>query len=80
MQNVFPSKSTAFRHVVYTCYQPAAMASDELLAEKRRAYQEHLITTHWPAMNLQLFDQAIGALQYPTGTQKTSHILTLTIW
>lgn len=27
VQNVFPEKLTAWRHVVYTCFQPRSMAS-----------------------------------------------------
>lgn len=63
LQNVFPRRITDFRHAVYTCYQPASMASGADIQEKQRAYQEHLLTTHWPAMNIRLYerDQAVGA-------------------
>ena len=37
------------RFVVYMCYQPAAMATAEDMALKRRAFEEHRVTTHWPA-------------------------------
>ncbi len=37
------------RFVVYTCYQPATMATPEDLALKRRAFDEYRVTTHWPA-------------------------------
>ncbi len=38
--------------MLYTCYQPAAMASEADLAAKREAYQQYRITTHWPAANV----------------------------
>ena len=52
LQNVFPEKTTSFRHVVYTCYQPASMADEAGMAEKKRMYKNYLISTHWPAMNV----------------------------
>ena len=52
LQNVFPDATKDFRHVVYTCYQPAAMASAKELEEKKRIYDNFLISTHWPAMNV----------------------------
>jgi hypothetical protein len=40
------------RHVLYTCYQPAAQATEADLAAKRHAYENYAITTHWPAANV----------------------------
>lgn len=40
------------RHVLYTCYQPAALATEADLAAKQRAYEGYRITTHWPAQNV----------------------------
>lgn len=63
-QNTFPRKLQAFRHVVYTCYQPASMATQADLCKKQKAYEQYLLTTHWPAMNIRLYErnQAIGEL------------------
>ena len=41
--------SARCRFVVYMCYQPATMATPEDLALKRQAFDEHRVTTHWPA-------------------------------
>jgi hypothetical protein len=38
--------------VLYTCYQPAAQATEADLAAKRHAYENYAITTHWPAANV----------------------------
>ena len=46
------------RHVVYTCYQPASMASDQDLQQKQEAYKQFRLTTHWPALNIRLYDDA----------------------
>jgi len=46
---LYSQASMRCRFVVYTCYQPATMATPEDLALKRRAFDEHRVTTHWPA-------------------------------
>ena len=38
--------------MLYTCYQPAAQATEADLAAKRHAYENYAITTHWPAANV----------------------------
>lgn len=64
MQNVFPEATTEMRHVVYTCYQPADLATESDLAQKKAAYDQFRLTTHWPAMNIRLYDDesAVGRL------------------
>mmetsp|Transcript_11426 Transcript_11426/g.34340 ORF Transcript_11426/g.34340 Transcript_11426/m.34340 type:complete len:460 (+) Transcript_11426:89-1468(+) len=53
-QNRPPSDPQLWRHVLYTCYQPAALATEKDLDKKRQAYEQYLITTHWPAKNVTL--------------------------
>lgn len=47
-----PTNTSLWRHVLYCCYQPAQMASADDIAQKQRAYNEFLVTTHWPAKNV----------------------------
>lgn len=65
LQNVLPEKTDCWRHVVYTCYQPAALATQQDLDRKQTAWQEYRVTTHWPAQNVSLFPDSGtgGALQ-----------------
>ena len=57
-QNVFPAATNSMRHVVYTCYQPASMADERDLQQKQQAYKQFRLTTHWPAKNIRLYDDA----------------------
>ncbi|KAK9792461.1 hypothetical protein WJX73_006649 [Symbiochloris irregularis] len=61
--NVLPEKTDQWRHVVYTCYQPASLATEQDLQRKEQAWREYRVTTHWPAQNVSLFNNA-------TDTQK----------
>jgi hypothetical protein len=54
-QNIGPAATTDWRHVVYVCYQPRALAEEEDLKLKRQAWEEFLITTHWPSRNVAVF-------------------------
>ena len=56
------------RHVVYACYQPVSMASEQDLEQKKEAYEKYRLTTHWPAMNIRLYDDAsaVGKMLTPT--------------
>ncbi len=54
-QNVRPERASAWRHVVYACMQPAALAGPGDLARKREAWDGFRVTTHWPATNVELF-------------------------
>jgi len=47
-------KSDTIRTVIYAAYAPAKMATSEALAEKRRVFNAHGATTHWPHDNIQL--------------------------
>ncbi|GAA5904999.1 hypothetical protein JCM8208_007656 [Rhodotorula glutinis] len=37
------------RVVVYVCYAPRSMASDEVLGKRRECWEKRRATTHWPA-------------------------------
>ncbi|BGP50830.1 hypothetical protein JCM10450v2_006756 [Rhodotorula kratochvilovae] len=37
------------RVVVYTCYAPRSMASEQVLARRRECWEKRRATTHWPA-------------------------------
>ena len=56
-QNVLPSKTERWRHVVYACYQPAALATPGDLMTKREAWDDYRVTTHWPAQHVSLFPE-----------------------
>lgn len=56
MQNVLPEAGEGWRHVVYTCYQPRSLATDADLANKRAAWDNFDVTTHWPAANVSVHD------------------------
>lgn len=56
------------RHVLYTCYQPAALATEADTAAKRHAYENYAITTHWPAANV-----TVGAP--PSGEERRKYTL-----
>ncbi|KAF6262035.1 hypothetical protein COO60DRAFT_687595 [Scenedesmus sp. NREL 46B-D3] len=51
-QNIGPAATTAWRHVVYACYQPRALATDCDLQLKQQAWEQFLVTTHWPSHNV----------------------------
>ncbi|KAK9837297.1 hypothetical protein WJX81_004709 [Elliptochloris bilobata] len=53
--NKLPERASAWRHVVYCCMQPAALATPADLARKREAWDGYRITTHWPACNVEVF-------------------------
>lgn len=76
-QNLLPGNTDTWRHVVYTCYQPRSLATEKDLALKREAYEDRLVTTHWPAMNVQLFPKE-GSSYYADapGTKKASFKVT----
>ena len=44
--------STQIRTVVYVSYAPARLASEQQLALKKRAFEKHVATTHWPHDNI----------------------------
>ena len=54
-QNVLPERASAWRHVMYCCMQPAALATPGDLARKREAWDGFRVTTHWPAFNVEVF-------------------------
>ena len=66
VQNVYPDKLSAWRHVVYTCYQPRSMASAEDLRLKAQAWREHQITTHLPARNVRVYDADFAKREPPS--------------
>lgn len=49
-----------WRHMVLVCMTPAAWATDEDIAQKRKAYNKLLMTTHWPSRGVSLFPERIG--------------------
>lgn len=52
--NTIPQFSEQWRHVVYACYQPCALATEKDLAAKRKAWDDYAVTTHWPAANVSI--------------------------
>ncbi|BDA49852.1 hypothetical protein COCOBI_14-4720 [Coccomyxa sp. Obi] len=52
--NTIPQFSEDWRHVVYACYQPRALATEKDLAAKRKAWDDYAVTTHWPAANVSI--------------------------
>ena len=66
-QNVLPERVSAWRHVVYCCMQPAALATPGDLARKREAWDGFRVTTHWPAFNVEVFPDD-GACDPPAFT------------
>jgi hypothetical protein len=46
-----------FRYVVYVCYLPRALASEEDLKLKRRLVQQGRLTNHWPVRFIKVFSQ-----------------------
>lgn len=46
--------SSTIRTVVYVSYAPVSLATDEVLATKRKAFEQWLATTHWPHDNIAL--------------------------
>lgn len=54
-QNVMPANTNKWRHVVYCCYQPRSLATTADLQLKKQAWDEHRMTTHWPANNVHIF-------------------------
>ncbi|RAO67801.1 uncharacterized protein BHQ10_003813 [Talaromyces amestolkiae] len=47
------SRSQQPRFAVYTCYMPVSDATEEELLRKKKAFDESIMTTHWPnAMHL----------------------------
>ena len=54
-QNIGPAMTTDWRHVVYVCYQARSLAEEEDLKLKRQAWEEYLVTTHWPSRNVAVF-------------------------
>ena len=44
-----------WRHVVFVCMTPAKWAKQSDLKKKRKAYDELLLTTHWPSTNVSTF-------------------------
>uniref|UniRef100_A0A383WPX7 Phytanoyl-CoA dioxygenase n=1 Tax=Tetradesmus obliquus TaxID=3088 RepID=A0A383WPX7_TETOB len=54
-QNIGPAATTAWRHVVYACYQPRCLATEKDLQLKQQAWDDFLLTTHWPSHNIRAF-------------------------
>lgn len=48
------NKSDTIRTVIYAAYAPAKMATKEALEEKKRVFDAHGATTHWPHDNIRL--------------------------
>lgn len=57
LQNTYPAEIKSWRHVVYTCYQPRSMASQQDLEMKAEAYHKYQITTHLPAQNIRVYNE-----------------------
>lgn len=49
-------KSNTIRTVIYACYTPARMASEETLKKKKDAFERFSATTHWPHDNVVVRD------------------------
>ncbi|KAK9828670.1 hypothetical protein WJX72_001442 [[Myrmecia] bisecta] len=64
-QNCLPDYRKDFRHVVYVCYQDRALASPHDMQLKQQAWDDYLVTTHWPAMNVTVFPRK-GSDYYKT--------------
>lgn len=47
-------KSSTIRTVIYAAYAPAALASNEAIAEKQKVFAANGATTHWPHDNIRL--------------------------
>jgi len=45
-------KSNTIRTVIYACYTPANLASEETLRKKKDAFEKFSATTHWPHDNV----------------------------
>ena len=60
-----PERASAWRHVVYCCMQPAALATPGDLARKREAWDAFRITTHWPATNVEVFPDNGACALFP---------------
>lgn len=69
LQNVLPRSTDRWRHVVYACYQPRALATEQDLDVKRTAWRDFRVTTHWPAQQVSLFPEG------GTGEETTLHEL-----
>lgn len=72
LQNTIPQFSEEWRHVVYACYQPCALATEKDLAAKRKAWDDYAVTTHWPAANVSItsgLDYVGGALPNQSAEQ-----------
>ncbi len=67
MQNTAPDVIKQWRHVVYACYQPRSMASDNDLRLKKKAWDEHSITTHLPAQNIRIYDAEFAKREWQYG-------------
>lgn len=48
---VYPETDTV-RTIIYACYTPASMASEEALAKKKEIFEKWEATTHWPHINI----------------------------
>lgn len=49
-------KSGVIRTVIYACYTPANLASEETLRKKKDAFERFSATTHWPHDNVVVRD------------------------
>ena len=49
-----------WRHVVFVSMTPAVWATNEDIAQKRKAYNKLLMTTHWSSRGVNLFPDRIG--------------------
>ena len=47
--NAYATRPNLPRHVIYTCYQPRALATAANLRKKAEAYRNYRVTSHWPA-------------------------------
>ena len=46
-----------FRYVVYVCYLPRSLASEQELAHKRRLFMKARMTSHWPIGHVKVFEE-----------------------
>jgi len=49
-------KSNTIRTVIYACYTPASLASEETLKRKKDCFEKFAATTHWPHDNVVVRD------------------------
>ncbi|XP_005103200.1 uncharacterized protein LOC101860185 [Aplysia californica] len=53
------ANSGRWRFLIFVCMTPASWATDSDLAVKRKAYENLMLTTHWPSQKILLFPDDI---------------------